>query len=58
MELLVRDLTRPMSVSTWNRFLYVLVAVEVSCRYVLGHLLHNKDETGPTVCNIVAMLEW
>ena len=47
-----------MSVPTWDGFLYALVVVEVSCRYAVGCLLHNKDETGPTVHNIVAMLEW
>ena len=57
MELLVIDLTGPMSVPTWDGFLYALVVVEVSCRYAVGRLLHDKDETGPTVCNIVAMLE-
>jgi len=46
-----------MSVPTWDGFLYALVVVEVSCHYAVGHLLHNKDETGPTVCNIMAMLE-
>ena len=56
-ELLVIDLTGPMSVPTWDGFLYALVVVEVSCHYAVGHLLHNKDETGPTVCNIMAMLE-
>jgi len=57
MELLVIDLTGPMSVPTWDGFLYALVVVEVSCRYAVGCLLHDKDETGPTVRNIVAMLE-
>jgi len=57
MELLVMDLTRPISVLTWDGFLYALVVVEVSCYYAVGHLLHNKDETGPTICNIVVMLE-
>ena len=57
MELLVMDLTGPMSVPTWDGFLYVLVVIEVSCRYTVGCLLRDKDETGPTICNIVAMLE-
>jgi len=57
MELLVIDLTGPMSVPTWDGFLYALVVVEVSCRYAVGRLLRDKDETGPTVRNIVAMLE-
>ena len=57
MELLVMDLTGPMSVPTWDGFLYALIVVEVSCHYAVGHLLHDKDETGPTIYNIVAMLE-
>jgi len=56
-ELLVMDLTGPMSVPTWDGFLYALIVVEVSCRYAVGRLLRDKDETGPTICNIVAMLE-
>ena len=46
-----------MSVPTWDGFLYALVVVEISCRYAVGRLLHDKDETGPTIRNIVAMLE-
>jgi len=57
MELLMIDLTGPMSVSTWDGFLYALVVIEVSCHYAVGRLLHDRDETGPTVRNIVAMLE-
>jgi len=57
-ELFVMDLTGPMSVPTWDGFLYALVVVEVSCRYTVEHLLYDKDETGPTIHNIVAMLEW
>jgi len=57
MELLVMDLTGPMFVPTWDGFLYALVVIEVSCRYAVGHLLCKKEETGPTVHNIVAMLK-
>ena len=31
MELLVMDLTGPMSVPTWDGFFYALVVIEVSC---------------------------
>ena len=31
--------------------------IEVSCRYAVGCLLCDKDETGPTVCDVIAMLE-
>ena len=57
MELLVMDLTGPMSVPTWDGFLYALVVVEVSYRYAVGCLSRDKDETGPTIHNIVTMLE-
>jgi len=57
MELLMIDLTGLMSIPTWDGFFYALVVVEVNCHYTMGHLLHNKDKTGPTVYNIVAMLE-
>jgi len=57
MELVVINLTGPMSVPTWNGFLYALVVVEVSCRYPVGRLLHTKEDTGVTVCDILAMLE-
>jgi len=45
MELLVMDLTRPMSVPTQDGYLYVLV-VEVSCHHVVSHLLKEKKEAG------------
>jgi len=57
MELLVMDLTGPMSVPTWDGFFYALVVIEVSCQYAIGCLLHDNDETGPTICDVIAMLE-
>jgi len=45
MELLVIDLTGPMSVLTWNRYLYALVMVEASCWYSVGCLLKKKEDT-------------
>lgn len=51
------DLTGPMSVPTWDGFLYALVVIKVSCCYAIGHLLCNKEKTGPTVHNIVVMLK-
>jgi len=57
MELVVMNLTGPMLVSIWDGFLYALVIIEVSCCYPVGRLLHNKDETGTTVRDILAVLE-
>ena len=57
MELLVMDLTGPMSVPTWDRYLYALVMVKVSCQYPVGCLLKKKEDTGTAVRNVIAMLE-
>jgi len=43
MKLLVVDLAGPM--------------VKVSYYYTIEHLLYNKEETRPTVQNIIALLE-
>ena len=56
-ELVVMDITGPMSVPTWDGFLYALVIVEVSCRYSVERLLHTKEDVGVTVCDVLAMLE-
>ena len=48
-ELLIINLTEPMSVLTWDRYLYALVVVEVSCHYAVGHLLNEKEKTGITI---------
>jgi len=45
-ELLIMDLTRPMSVPTWDGYLYALVVMKVSCCYVVSHLLKEKEEAG------------
>jgi len=57
MELLIMDLTRPMSVSTWDRYLYALVVVEVSCHYAVSHLLKKKEEICIAIQDIIAMIE-
>jgi len=49
MELLIMDLTRLMSVPTWDGYLYVLVVVEVSCYYAVNCLLKEKKEAGIAV---------
>jgi len=45
-ELLIIDLTGPMSVPTWNGYLYALVIVEVSCCYAVSYLLKEKKKAG------------
>ena len=42
MELLIIDLTGPMSALTWNGYLYALVIIKVSYHYVVSYLLKNK----------------
>jgi len=44
MKLLIMNLTRPMFISTWDGYLYVLVVVEVSCCYIVSCLLKKKEE--------------
>jgi len=56
-ELVIMDLTGPMSVPTWDGFLYALVIIEVSCCYPVRRLLCNKDKTSTTVHDILAVLE-
>jgi GAG-pre-integrase domain/Integrase core domain len=57
MDLLVVDLTGPMSVETWSGMQYAFVAVEISCRLPVGRLLRSKDEAGTALKETVAMLE-
>ena len=51
------DITGSMLVPTWDGFLYTLVIVEVSCRYLVERLLHTKEDVGVTVRDVLAMLE-
>lgn len=57
MELLVMDLTGPLTIPTWDGNLYVLVVVEASCRFPIGRLLKKKEDVGEAVQDIVAILE-
>ncbi|KAJ3557795.1 hypothetical protein NP233_g11654 [Leucocoprinus birnbaumii] len=57
MELIVMDLTGPMNVPTWDGYTYALVMVEVSCRYPVARLLKSKEDVGPAVRDIIALLE-
>jgi len=56
-ELVVMDLTGPISVPTWDGYVYALVVIEVSCRYSVGRLLKSKEEAGGAVRDVIAMLE-
>jgi len=57
MELLIMDLTRPMSVHTWDGYLYALVIVEVSYCHAVSHLLKEKEEASIAIQDIMAMME-
>jgi len=46
-----------MSVSTWDGYLYALVIMEVSCCYVVSHLLKEKEEASIAIRDIIAMME-
>jgi len=56
-ELIVINITGPMLVPTWYGFLYALVVVEVSCRYLVERLLCTKKNTSIAVYDILAMLK-
>jgi len=57
MELVVMDLTGPISVLTWDGYVYALVIVEVSCQYPVGCLLKSKEEARGAVRDVITMLE-
>jgi len=56
-ELVVMNLTGPISVPTWDGYVYALVVVEVSCQYPVGHLLKSKEKAGGAVKDVIAILE-
>lgn len=56
-ELLVMDLTGPMSVPTWDGYLYALLVVEVSRCLPIGRLLTSKEEVANHVQDVVARVE-
>jgi len=49
MELVVIDLTGPISVPTWDGYVYALIVIEVSCRYPVGCLLKSKEKARDAV---------
>jgi len=56
-KLVIMNLTGPISVFTWDSYVYTLVIVEVSCRYPVRCLLKSKEEAGGAVRDIITMLE-
>jgi hypothetical protein len=57
MELLVVDLSGPMSVTTWTGKAYAFVAVEMNSRMGIGELLERKTEAAETLKTVVVRLE-
>jgi len=58
MELVVMDLIGPISVPTWDGYVYALVVIEVSCQYPVGCFLKSKEEAKGAVRDVIAMLEY
>jgi hypothetical protein len=56
-EVIVMDLSGPMSVETWTGMHYAFIAVEVSCRKGFGHLLKKKKEAPKHVKDTVALVK-
>jgi len=57
MELVVVDLTGPISVPTWDGYAYALVIVEVSYQYPVRCLLKSKKKARDTVRDVIAILK-
>jgi len=57
MELVIVNITGPMSVKTWTRQAYAMMVIEASCRYRVGQLLTKKEEVAETLKDVVTMLE-
>ena len=56
-ELVVMNLIGLISIPMWNSNLYALVAVKVSCCYLIGHLLKYKEKVGAVVRDVVVTFE-
>jgi hypothetical protein len=57
MELVVMDLTGPMSVEMWSRMSYAFIAVEMNSRMSFRELLASKDKVAETLKTIIVKLE-
>jgi hypothetical protein len=49
MELVVMDLTGPMSVETWSGMSYMFIAIEMNSQMSFGELLASKDKVAETL---------
>jgi hypothetical protein len=57
MELIVLDLSGPMSVATWTGKAYASVAVEMNSQLGIGELSETKTEAAETLKTVVMRLE-
>jgi len=46
-----------MSVAIWDGNLYTLIIIEISCYYLVGQLLKNKNKVRVAVQDIILILE-
>jgi hypothetical protein len=56
-ELVIVDLSGPMSVATWTGKAYVFIAVEMNSWLGIGELLETKTEAAKTLKTVVVRLE-
>jgi hypothetical protein len=56
-ELVVVDLTGPMSVETWSGMSYAFIAIEINSQMSFRELLASKDEVAETLKTIIVKLE-
>jgi len=57
MDLVVVDLTGPISMLTWSGMSYALMVVEMSCCFPIGRLLMAKSKAAAAVKEIVTMFK-
>jgi hypothetical protein len=57
MELVIVDLSGPISVTTWTGKAYAFVVVEMNSRLGIGELLESKTEAAETLKTVVVRLE-
>jgi len=57
MELLIINLTEPISVLTWDKYLYILIVIEVSYYYMVSYLLKNKEKASIAIQSIVTIIK-
>jgi hypothetical protein len=57
MDLIIVNLTGPMSIKTWSGMSYILVIIEVSYHFPAGCLLQMKDKAAKILKKVIVMLE-